>query len=125
MTLFAMVLLSIPSGRAIADEDCYYVADSYACEWNYGGEECGTHITDVTLAGGLIFVTGVEACRTYADGQYNHSSWTVWAPVLFVAWGENDDPGHYQCYLYVGAVTDVVVPCPVPPPNPGWGNLLP
>ncbi|MFA5860959.1 MAG: hypothetical protein WDA16_04630 [Candidatus Thermoplasmatota archaeon] len=98
------------------------------CEHNAGGEECETpdrHVTEVFILGSFLYTRGERGCNTYPSGSYSYSGITVYGPAFTMTWSESGGQGGYQCYMYFWAGKGVQQPCVVPPPNPGWGHLLP
>lgn len=119
------VLCAFPSVHA--DATC--VALGIICVYEYQTDGCGAdNVTrlEVGWDSEPNYIEGRSGCRDYATGTEHGNQITMAAPVGYLAWYAHESPEDGDCWIYFNAPpVEVLEPCDVPPPDPGWGHLLP
>jgi len=128
------LLSGIPAVGA-SGPDCFAVDAVEGCTYEYNQENgsCETrdeHRTEVwirMLDGELIHFTGWEYCQpsTLGNGTYTNTGMEVRSPIGLIVWRDGESPSFSSCNIWYFGVTTVRQACLVPPPNPGWGHMIP
>jgi len=128
------LLSGLPTAGA-SEPECRGAEPIEGCIYEYNRENgsCETrdeHRTEVwirMLDGELIHFTGWQSCQpsTLGSGTYTNSGLRVESPFGMAEWADEESPSFSSCNIWYFGVTTVRQACVVPPPNPGWGNMMP
>ncbi|MFA5862941.1 MAG: hypothetical protein WDA16_14710 [Candidatus Thermoplasmatota archaeon] len=133
----AVILLAftiLVPAEVAADPGCTPDIGASVCarEWTYGDGTCTFDYRSTQVRVTVVHETftefeGTRTCSPSAQGTgpYTTNSMTWTGPFFLFSWYESHEPGYEQCSVYFWALVEVHEPCPAPPPDPGWGSLLP
>lgn len=126
---FAIVVMSlvVPTGAAahLEEQSCRFVGPAYSCTFDRPDPRCDSEgVTGVAVGvGGVVSASefGYDRC----DREEVVTEASVAGASVRVTWIQAQG----GCFIILSRATPAPVafacPADVPPPNPGWGRLLP
>lgn len=133
--LLVLALTLLPVAGASTSESCTYGGDAELCiiEENTEAGSCETrdyHSTKIRLRtsdGTWFEAHGWEVCEPqgWEPGSYSSRYLVIRGVFGEIAWHQSTTPSRDDCSLAYYSLVTLYQPCPIGPPNPGWGQLVP